>query len=746
MNIAGDNVNDGSGDRGLHVAICATFVAEPVEEPLQCWLREMGVTASISFAPYNQVFQQLLDPSSLQSNNQSGVNVALVRLEDWYGKPIAAPTDDVSMHDRRQALKRNVRDFLAGVVELRKRNTAPFVVIVCPPSASISESIQESKSLVETEETLALELSRINAVEIVTSETFLSLYPLANYHDRHGSLLADIPYIPPLYTSLAMMLVRKIHKLKLPQRKVIVLDCDNTLWSGIVGEDGCAGIRFEAFRNSLQECVLEQQRRGMLVALCSKNDEQDVLQVFAARSEMLLKQRDLVAWRINWQSKSENLISLSQELGLSLDSFIFIDDDPIVCAEIRASLPEVLTLLLPPVTSEIPAYLRHVWVFDHESLTNEDRERTKLYQEHFMRERVRRDSTSLDTFLANLELEVAISIMADSELERVSELTMRTNQFNTTTRRRTPLEMKQLETAASTDCLVVHVKDRFGDYGLVGVMTCQAENDSLLIDSFLLSCRALGRGVEHRMIAYLGMLAQQRGLKSVNMICIPSPKNLPAVVFLKGLPGVVCTSLADRQMFQLGAETAAAVTYSTAKHTNDDHGVVEEYGDTRSRRIDQAEIAARNNFLAGVAEGLRDVPSIHDRFADIRLRHAAIPVADPPRTPVETAVAAIYCELLGLDEISVHDGFFNLGGHSLIAMQVLSRLNSEFNVELTPILLFTSRFTVAELAGTIVQQQLETMTSEDVNQIFQKLSELTDEQAENLVPGKLSETQLLERK
>ena len=172
----------------------------------------------------------------------------------------------------------------------------------------------------------------------------------------------------------------------------------------------------------------------MLVALCSKNDEQEVLQVFAARSEMLLKKRDLVAWRINWQSKSENLISLSQELGLSLDSFIFIDDDPIVCAEIRASLPEVLTLLLPPVASEIPAFLRHVWVFDHESLTNEDRERTKLYQEHFMRERVRRDATSLDDFLANLELEVTISKMADPEVERVAELTMRTNQFNTTTR------------------------------------------------------------------------------------------------------------------------------------------------------------------------------------------------------------------------------------------------------------------------------------------------------------------------
>ena len=746
MNTVDDNSIEAAGPPGLHVAICATFVAEPVEEPLQCWLREMGVTAAISFAPYNQVFQQLLDPSSLHAKNQNGVNVALVRLADWYGKPVGAPTDDFPMPDPHEELKRNVVDFLAGVVELRKRNAAPLIVILCPPSPSIADSIRESNSLAEMEEWLASELSRMSAVEIVTSDALLSLYPLADYHDPHGSLLADIPYAPRFYTALSMMIARKLHKLKLPQRKVIVLDCDNTLWSGVVGEDGCAGISFEPCRKILQECVLAQQRRGMLVALCSKNDEQEVLQVFDARSEMLLKKRDLVAWRINWQSKSENLASLSQELGLSLDSFIFLDDDPMVCAEIRASLPEVLTLLLPPVPSEIPAFLRHVWVFDHDSLTNEDRQRTKLYQEHFMREQVRRDSTSLDVFLANLELAVTISKMADPEVERVAELTMRTNQFNTTTQRRTPLEMKQLQGAASTDCLVVRVKDRFGDYGLVGTILCQTENDGLVVDSFLLSCRALGRGVEHRVIAHLGLLAQQRGLKSVNIMCKPSPKNIPAVVFLKSLPGVVCTSFPDRQMFQLVAAAAASVTYSPTEHTNNDNGRVEESDDAGSRRNDHAEMAVLNTFLATIAESLRDVPSIHDRFAQIRMRHAAVPIAIRPRTPVETAVAAIFCDLLGLDEISVHDSFFNLGGHSLIAMQVLSRLNAEFDAELTPTLLFTSSFTVAELADTLVQQQLKRMNSEDMNQIFQKLSELTDEQAENLTPSRLSETHLPERK
>lgn len=319
MNTVADNPIEGADHPGLHVAICATFVAEPVEEPLQCWLREMGVTASISFAPYNQVFQQLLDPSSLQAKNRNGANVALVRLEDWYRKPIPAATDDILLQDPVEELQRNVVDFLAGVVEFRKRHAAPLIVILCPPTSSISDSLRESNTLRETEEMLALELSQMNGVETVTSDAFLTLYPFADYHDRHGSLLADIPYTPPLYTTLSMMIARKVHKLKLPQRKVIVLDCDNTLWSGIVGEDGCEGISFEPFRKTLQECILEQQRRGMLVALCSKNDEKEVLQVLDTRSEMLLKRSDLVGWRINWKSKSENLTSLSQELRLSLD-------------------------------------------------------------------------------------------------------------------------------------------------------------------------------------------------------------------------------------------------------------------------------------------------------------------------------------------------------------------------------------------------------------------------------------------
>jgi FkbH-like protein len=739
MTTLADNTTEATDHAALHVAICANFVAEPLEEPLQYWLGEMGVASSISFAPYNQVYQQLLDPSSLLAKNRNGLNVILVRLEEWCRNPAFDQIDETLLKDRASELKRNVQDFLAGVMELRKRHTAPLIVVLCPNSPSISESIPVINTFREVEELMNSELSRISSLEWVPSHTWTSLYPAVRYHDHQGDLLAHIPYTSLLYSTLSMMITRRFHKLKFPPRKVIVLDCDNTLWSGVVGEDGPEGICIDPPRKAFQEHVLKQQRRGMLVALCSKNNEQEVFQVFDTRSDMVLKRQHVVSTRINWNSKSENLMSISQELGLALDSFVFFDDDPIVCAEVRAHLPEVLTFLLPASPTDIPAFLQHLWVFDHDAFTDEDRQRTQLYQEHFMRERVRRESQTLKEFLANLDLVVEISRMAAQQVQRVSELTIRTNQFNTTGIKRLPLEVGHLLGFRDLESLVVCAKDRFGDYGLVGVVVHKTERDSLLIDTFLLSCRALGRGVEHQVVAYLGAMARQRDLKTVNIVCIPSPKNLPAVNFLESLQGAIREYFDDRIIFQLSAEVAAATTYSPNGLANNDECSDGESTVISSSPKERLGTAILNTFLASVSESLRDAPSIHDRFTQFRARSSPVPITASPRTPVETRIAAVFCELLGLDAIDVHDGFFDLGGHSLIAMQVLSRLNGEFNVELTPILLFTSKFAVVDLADAVVQQQLKQLDTDEVESIFQKLSELTNEQAEKLYESDLIE-------
>jgi acyl carrier protein len=322
--------------------------------------------------------------------------------------------------------------------------------------------------------------------------------------------------------------------------------------------------------------------------------------------------------------------------------------------------------------------------------------------------------------------------MEEAQCQRVSELTMRTNQFNTTGIKRSPLEVRQLAESGDLECSVISAKDRFGDYGLVGAVFHTTKKDSLFVDTYLLSCRALGRGVEHQVVAWLGMQSRQRNLKTVTFVCIPSPRNLPAVEFLEGLSGAFCERVDNRSIFHLAAEVAAATTYAPGRLASNGDGAGAESANTNSLLKTHMGAAALTEFLASVPIDLRDAASIHRRFVQLRARNSPVSIVGSPRSPAETTIADVFCELLGLDAVDVHHGFFDLGGHSLLAMQALARLNGEFNVELTPMLFFTSKFSVAELADAVVQQQLERLDAAEAESIFQKLAELTNDQAEKL--------------
>ena len=217
---------------------------------------------------------------------------------------------------------------------------------------------------------------------------------------------------------------------------MIVLDCDNTLWKGVCGEDGPLGIEVTTPYRTLQEFMIGQMNAGMLLCLCSKNNEKDALDVFDQRTDMLLKREHLVSWRINWNSKSENIKLLAKELNLGLDSFIFIDDNPVDCADVKINCPGVLTLQLPQNSESFGPFLNHIWAFDHSGLTEEDQNRTRMYQESTKRQQYLEQSFSLKDFVKGLQLRVEITEATEDQLGRVSQQTFRTNQFNFTTIRR----------------------------------------------------------------------------------------------------------------------------------------------------------------------------------------------------------------------------------------------------------------------------------------------------------------------
>jgi FkbH-like protein len=274
---------------------------------------------------------------------------------------------------------------------------------------------------------------------------------------------------------------------------------------------------------------------GVLVALCSKNDEADVWQVFDTRGDLGLRREHVVAAAINWLPKSQNLRELAGSLNLGLDSFVFIDDNPVECAEVRANCPEVLTIQWPEQPDEAERLLDHVWEFDAVKTTGEDARRTEMYREEFRRREARAGTLTFKEFIDGLALDVDIAPLAADDLRRASQLTLRTNQFNFTTIRRDEAELLALLDRGRHEIRTVRVRDRFGDYGLVGLVIVERIGEMWNLDTFLLSCRVLGRGVEHRVIAEVGSIAAAGGARSVALHVEPTARNHPARAFLEAI-------------------------------------------------------------------------------------------------------------------------------------------------------------------------------------------------------------------
>ena len=315
-----------SGSPVSRVVVAATFTAEPTKEALAFWMEEIGWSGSIEFAPYNQVFQQLLDPNSLQSKNRQGINIVLLRLEDW----LRFQDDANSRRDPKPILVQNAADLISAVRSTMARSSTPLIVTFCPNSPAMIADPTVREVYVGIEEQIAAALNQIPNLYLIRSDDFRS-YPVGDAYDLQRDQLGHIPYTSLLYTALGTILARKIHVLTSPPFKVIVLDCDNTIWKGVVGEEGVEGIAIPSVWKQLQRYMVELSGKGFLLCLCSKNDESDVLEVFEKRLDMILKRDHLVCWRINWRPKSENIRSMAQELGLGLDSFIFLDDNPLEC-------------------------------------------------------------------------------------------------------------------------------------------------------------------------------------------------------------------------------------------------------------------------------------------------------------------------------------------------------------------------------------------------------------------------------
>lgn len=683
------------------LVISATFTAEPLAEALEFWISELRLPWRVEFAPFNQVFQSLIHPGSALARNTTGVNVVLVRLEDLAGM---------------EEFLENARALGEAIQAFAVRNARPLQVVLTPCCKDWSK--HHAAEAAEAGQLIREACSLAPNVDFADGYEDARAYHVADLLDEEADRLGKVPYRAAYFAALATGIVRRADLRLRPPFKVIAVDCDNTLWTGICGEDGPQGVRITPARRHLQEFLLAQRQAGMVLAIASKNNEPDVWETFAAHPSMPLKREHFAAWRIDWHPKANNLPSLARELNVGLDSFLFLDDSPLEVASMREQAPEVASLELPHDEDRIPSFLAHVWAFDHARITAEDQQRAESYRQQAARAQAAREVLDPARFLEELRLELRIGAVRESEWPRVAQLFQRTNQMNTSTVRWSERELRSKVEPGNWECLAASASDRFGDYGLIGVALVEKGSEAWRIDSLLLSCRAFGRGIEHAMLREVASRADASRVPWVDIWFRPTAKNRPAAELLASLPATVVPAN-DGSLYRVATADLRTLTYqpeSTPETSEERPASLDGY-----QALDYGRIASRFADAEAVLQALS------------RKRERSAEAGEEPLPGTEAEIAALWQELLKVAHVGRFENFFDLGGHSLLAVQLLARMNERFQVDLSLEVIYESALTVADLARTVELAQLGSLSPEEYAALLAEVESLSDEEARELL-------------
>ncbi|MFC1504700.1 HAD-IIIC family phosphatase, partial [Spirochaetota bacterium] len=374
-------------------------------------------------------------------------------------------------------------------------------------------------------------LKPVSSAHMVDIEGLYSFVGKKNARDIKMWYIGKFDIGEAVLPHLTCEYMRFIKAFKGKNRKCLVLDLDNTLWGGIIGEEGIANIKLgtedpvgRAFVD-FQIYIKAHTRKGIMLAVCSKNNEEDAFEVFEKHEGMVLKKDDIACFKINWKDKSANIREIASELNIGLDSLVFVDDNPAERELVRQQLGEVAVIDLPVDPALYVQALRMTSDLEVLNISKEDAARTKMYKQQAERKEHMANFENLDEYYSSLEMQVSIKAVNDTIFPRVSQLVNKTNQFNLTTKRYTEGELKSFLKKKGNAVYALELKDKFGENGLTGVIMLEEKDSAWLIDNFLLSCRIIGRKVETALIAYVLKQAKKNGVKEIIGKYIPTAKN-----------------------------------------------------------------------------------------------------------------------------------------------------------------------------------------------------------------------------
>jgi FkbH-like protein len=533
--------------RPARVALLASFTAGPLVPFMQVEAARAGFSAEVYLAPFNSARQELLDPES-KCLKQGPDVVFVAQLLAEVCPPLA--DDFLGLHEEQvqQHTEEIVADTLAMLQTFRRHSQAAVVIhnfaLPSYPILGIHEAasgVSQTEAIRRLNARLADAVKSVPGVHVLDFDRLCADLGYRNWRDDKMWYLGRAPLSAVALPALARLQAAFVQTLLAGPRKCLVLDLDNTLWGGIIGEDGLAGIKLgrtypgNVYRD-IQQAALHLYRRGILLAVNSKNNPADVEDVFRSHPEMVLKREHFASVRINWRPKPENMVAIADELNIGLDSLVFLDDSPAECALMRQTLPQVLTLegygangAADP--QRVYQTLAQGSMFARISFTAEDRGRGEMYRQQAARAQLRQAASSIEDYLRGLQMTVHIAVVDNFTFPRVVDLIQKTNQFNLTTRRHSAAQLAEMIAGPDSRAFAVRVADRFGDNGIVGAAIVRVQDSTACIDTLLLSCRIIGRTVETALLSFLADWARARGATVLEGDFIATAKNAPAADF-----------------------------------------------------------------------------------------------------------------------------------------------------------------------------------------------------------------------
>ncbi|MCX7164713.1 MAG: HAD-IIIC family phosphatase [Rhodocyclales bacterium] len=519
------------------LGFCSTFTLQPLSEFIHFGLATLPVRPKLIHADLDNIEQSLLDPDSPVHAAKPNALLVIWRLEEL--APTLAERPWGMSAAERKATVRGVVERIESLVEsYAKSFVTPLFLSSLPSATVLGRRFADAHS----ETGLAVARQEINAelLRLTNRHRICHIFDFSAWVEREGESVWDRrmdafarqPIAVSAVPSFSAYVRRAMAPLVRPARKVLALDLDNTLWGGILGEGGIAGLQIgqdfpgKIYRR-IQLAALALKDQGVLLALLSKNNHPDVVEAFEALPHMPLKLDDFAAVRVNWEPKSANLLDIARQLNLGVDSFVFMDDTAFEREQMLCALPEVAVLQNSEDPLSILDTLLECPYFDAYRVTEEDRLRSNDYANQQDREELRESSGTIESFLRSLELKVEIRQVDAAGIGRAVQMLAKTNQFNLTTRRHGEADVLRYVADPKNLVLALSLRDRFGDQGVIGLaIMIGGDGESAEVDSFLLSCRALGRGVEDALWASLVKRAGARGYIDLRASYLPSGKNV----------------------------------------------------------------------------------------------------------------------------------------------------------------------------------------------------------------------------